>query len=102
MKRGKWLWYCAGNDFFIFISVLIILGRNAFVIISSDALNIVTVFEYFLGLFINITKDAAVSSFISDNISVSFIEILKPWEFIIRVLVINLIIIFFSLIHGNF
>ena len=44
----------------------------------SNTLNTVSGFWYFLTPFINIVNGAIVNSFISDNISIIFIEIIKP------------------------
>ena len=58
--------------------ILIILGRNAFVISFNNALNIVSGFWRFLAPFINIAKGVAINSFISDDTGISFVEIVKP------------------------
>ena len=67
----------------------------------SDALNTVSGFWRFLAPFINIVNGAAVNSLISDDTGVIFITIVRPEEFIIKVLVIGLIIILSSFIHSN-
>ena len=59
-------------------------------------------FRRFLAPFINIINGVAVNSFIFDDTGVVFVGIVKPKEFIIKVLVIGLIIILFSFIYGNF
>ena len=58
-------------------------------------------FWRFLALFINNGIKAAVNSFISNNISIIFIEIIRPQKFMIKILVIALIIILSFFIHSN-
>ena len=45
---------------------------------SSDILNTISCFWRFLALFTNIINGVAVNSFISDDIGVVFIEIVRP------------------------
>ena len=44
----------------------------------NDTLNIISGFWRFLAPFINVINGAAVNSFISDNISIIFIKIVRP------------------------
>ena len=54
-----------------------ILGRNTFVIFFNNTLNIVSGFWRFLALFINIAKGVTINSFIFNNISIFFVEIVR-------------------------
>ena len=47
-------------------------------IFFSDILNTVSGFWRFLALFTNVVNGVAVNSFISDDIGVIFVEIVKP------------------------
>ena len=58
-------------------------------------------FLYFLAPFIHIINGIAINSFIFNNTGVVFVKIVKPWEFIIKVLVMGLIIILSSFVYSN-
>ena len=66
------------NNFRISISIFITLGRNAFVISFSNALNTISGFWHFPAPFTNIINNAAINSFIFNNTGITFDKIIKP------------------------
>ena len=67
----------------------------------SNILNTASDFKHFLAPFINITKSAIINSFVFDDTGVSFVKIVRQWEFIIQVLVISLIVMSSFFIYSN-